>query len=99
MVTLAATAAANLVTTLEVGACGVSHLEPNSVESAHVAVGEGVGGEVVYATVTPDRFVPRHRLSTDTNSSMNLIDSVLENHFRRWSSKVESTRFTDQLRN
>ena len=35
MVTLAATAAANLVTTLEVGACGDFLLEPNSVESAH----------------------------------------------------------------
>ncbi len=35
VVALAATAAANLVTTLEVGACGAFVLEPNSVHSAH----------------------------------------------------------------
>ena len=33
-----ATAAANLVTTLEVGACGVFLFEPNSVESAHLSL-------------------------------------------------------------
>ena len=47
--------------------------EPTEVGS-FVADGEGVGGEVDYATVTPDRVVPRHRLSTDTNSSGNFVD-------------------------
>ncbi len=38
MVTLAATAAANLVATLEVGACGALLFELNSVESTQLSL-------------------------------------------------------------